>query len=174
VTEIYEEFSARELLFLSARACDSLAHLHSRERIMIRTAFGLAGAAAMLLAAPAFAHHSFAMFDQSKVLYLSGTVKEFDLINPHAWLQVVVAEGKGETATWAFEGGSVPQLLKLGWTKDNLKAGDQVEVGYRPMKDGSHGGQLMSVKQANGQRVCSNRGCGDGTGEVLNGTPPAQ
>ena len=35
------------------------------------------------------------------------------------------------------------------------------------MKDGSRGGQLMSVKLANGQKVCSNRGCGDGSGGVL-------
>ncbi|HLH94143.1 MAG TPA: DUF6152 family protein [Xanthobacteraceae bacterium] len=133
---------------------------------MRKTAFGLA-AIAMLMAGPAFAHHSFAMFDQSQVLYLSGTVKEFELVNPHAWLQLVVSDGKGEAATWAFEGGSVAQLLRLGWTKENLKAGDQVEVGYRPMKDGSRGGQLMSVKQSNGQRVCSNRGCGDGTGEII-------
>src|ERR1700751_1989476 len=102
------------------------------ERIMTRTAFGLAALAAAILAAPALAHHSFAMFDQSKVLYLSGTVKEFELINPHVWLQVVVTDGKGEPAPWAFEGGSVPQLLKLGWSKENLKAGDKVEVGYRP------------------------------------------
>ena len=134
---------------------------------MRRAAFGFAGMAAALLAAPAFAHHSFAMFDQSQVLYLSGTVKEFELVNPHAWLQLVVADPKGESATWAFEGGSVGQLQRLGWTKDNLKAGDQVEVGYRPMKDGSRGGQLMSVKQTNGQKVCSNRGCGDGTGEII-------
>ena len=44
------------------------------ERTMTWKAFGLAGMAAALLAAPAFAHHSFAMFDQSKVLYVSGTV----------------------------------------------------------------------------------------------------
>ena len=134
---------------------------------MRKAAFGLAMTVTALLGAPAFAHHSFAMFDQSQVLYLSGTVKEFELVNPHAWLQLVVSDGKGEAATWAFEGGSVVQLLRLGWTKENLKAGDQVEVGYRPMKDGSRGGQLMSVKQSNGQRVCSNRGCGDGTGEVI-------
>ncbi len=83
---------------------------------MRKTAFGLA-AIAMLMAGPAFAHHSFAMFDQSQVLYLSGTVKEFELVNPHAWLQLVVSDGKGEAATWAFEGGSVAQLLRLGWTK---------------------------------------------------------
>jgi hypothetical protein len=142
---------------------------HATERTMTRIAFGLAGIAA-LLATPAFAHHSFAMFDQSKVIYVSGTVKELDFVNPHAWLSIVVND-KGDAATWSFEGGSIPQLVRLGWSKDSFKVGDQVEVGFRPMKDGSRGGQLMSVKFSNGQRVCSNRGCGDGTGTVLNGTP---
>jgi len=132
---------------------------------MNRTAFGLAGIAAALLAAPAFAHHSFAMFDQSKVVYLSGTVKQFELVNPHAWLHVSIVNDKGDATTWSFEGGSVSQLKTLGWTK--VKVGDDVEVGFRPMKDGSRGGQLMSVKYGNGERLCSNRGCGDGTGEVL-------
>jgi len=134
---------------------------------MRKAAFVTAMTATALLGAPAFAHHSFAMFDQSQVLYLSGTVKQFEFVNPHAWLQIMVSDGKGEAATWGFEGGSVAQLVRLGWSKENLKAGDQVEVGYRPMKDGSRGGQLMSVKQANGQKVCSNRGCGDGTGEII-------
>ena len=137
---------------------------------MTRKAFGLAGIAAALLVAPAFAHHSFAMFDQSKVVYLSGTVKQFELVNPHGWLHLAIVNDKGDAATWSFEGGSVAQLVALGW-KDSFKDGDKVEVGFRPMKDGSRGGQLMSVKFSSGQRVCSNRGCGDGTGTVLNGTP---
>jgi uncharacterized protein DUF6152 len=137
------------------------------ERTMTWKAFGLAGMAAALLAAPALAHHSFAMFDQSKVLYLSGTVKEFELVNPHAWLHLVIADPKGEAATWSFEGGSVSQLVRLGWSKEKFKVGDEVEVGFRPMKDGSRGGQIMSVKLADGQKVCSNRGCGDGSGDVL-------
>ena len=44
-----------------------------------------------------------------------------------------------------------------------------IEVGFRPMKDGSRGGQLMSVKFPSGQKVCSNRGCGDGTGDIVPG-----
>jgi hypothetical protein len=76
-------------------------------------AFGLAGIAAALLVAPAFAHHSFAMFDRSQVLYVSGTVKELEFINPYAWLQIVVND-KGDASTWPFEGGSVPQLVRLG------------------------------------------------------------
>jgi len=133
---------------------------------MTRTAFGLAGIAAALLVAPAFAHHSFAMFDQSKVVYLSGTVKQFELVNPHGWLHVAIVNDKGDLSTWSFEGGSVAQLVALGW-KDSFKDGDKVEVGFRPMKDGSRGGQLMSIKLEGGQKLCSNRGCGDGSGTVL-------
>jgi hypothetical protein len=136
------------------------------ERIMFRKASGLAGIAAVLLAAPVYAHHAFAIFDQTKLLHVSGTVKQFELVNPHAWLHVVIANDKGETLTWSFEGGSVAQLTSLGW-KDSLRAGDKLEVGFHPMKDGSRGGQLMNVMLPNGQKLCSNRGCGDGTGAVL-------
>src|SRR5262249_29505940 len=72
---------------------------HGMERIMTRKAFGLAGIAAALFAAPAVAHHAFAMFDQSKVLYMSGTVKQFEFVNPHAWLHVTIVNGKGDTST---------------------------------------------------------------------------
>ena len=140
-----------------------------RELIMIRKALGVAGITAVLLAPPAAAHHAFAMFDQSKVLYLSGTVKQFEFVNPHAWLHVAILNDKGDAATWSFEGGSPSQLVALGWASDHPRIGETIEVGFRPMKDGSRGGQLMSVKFANGQKVCSNRGCGDGTGEVVPG-----
>ena len=125
----------------------------------------LAGVA-LAIAAPAFAHHSFAMFDQSKVLYLSGTVKELEFVNPHAWLQILVND-KGNASTWSFEGGSVSQLVRLGWSKETFKVGDEVKVGFRPLKDGSRGGQIMSVKLSDGEKLCSNRGCGDGTGSIL-------
>ena len=137
---------------------------------MTRKAFGLAGFVAMaaaLLAAPAVGHHAFAMFDQSKTVYMTGTVQQFELVNPHAWLHLAVVNDKGEVSTWSFEAGSVLQLVTLGWSKDSFRIDDKVEVGFRPMKDGSRGGQLMSVTLASGQKLCSNRGCGDGTGQIL-------
>jgi hypothetical protein len=136
------------------------------ERIMTRMAFCLAGIAA-LAAAPAVAHHSFAMFDQSKVLFLSGTIKQYELINPHVWLHLAVVNDKGETATWVFEGGSATQMIYLGWSKDDIKLGEKAEIGFRPLRDGSRGGQLMSIKYPNGEKKCSHRGCGDGTGRAL-------
>ena len=144
------------------------------ERIMTRKLFGFAGIAAALFAAPAVAHHAFAMFDQSKVLTMSGTVKQFDFVNPHAWLHVAIVNDKGDTLTWLFEGGSPSQLVALGWSKDRPRIGDKIEVGFRPMKDGSRGGQLMNVKFPSGEKLCSNRGCGDGTGNIVPGVyqPP--
>ncbi len=127
--------------------------------------FGLV--VASIFAGPAAAHHSFAIFDQSKVNYLAGTVKQFEMVNPHAWLHLVIADDKGQTATWSFEGGSTAQLASLGWTPQSFKPGDKVQIGFRPMKDGSRGGQLMNVKTAAGQKLCSNRGCGDGSGQIL-------
>jgi hypothetical protein len=135
------------------------------ERIMTRTAIGLVGLA--LLAAPAVAHHSFAMFDQSKVLFMSGTVKQYELVNPHVWLHLAVVNDKGEGSTWVFEGGSATQMIRLGWAKDDIKIGEKAEIGFRPLRDGSRGGQLMSIKFENGKRICSHRGCGDGTGTVV-------
>jgi len=128
---------------------------------------GVASLALLLFVLPALAHHSFAMFDQSKVVYLSGKVKQFEWVNPHAWLHLTVTSANGSEATWSFEGGSVAQLASLGWKPDSFPAGVEVKIGFRPMKDGSRGGQLMSVKYGSGERLCSNRGCGDGTGEVL-------
>jgi hypothetical protein len=140
---------------------------NAMEQIMAMKAFGLAGMAIALAAAPALAHHSFAIFDSSKMSYMTGTVKQLELVNPHTWLHVSFVNDKGEASTWAFEGGSVLQLNKLGWSNEAVKPGDMVVVGFHPMKDGSRGGQLMSAKFPNGQKLCSNRGCGDGTGDVL-------
>lgn len=123
-------------------------------------ALGLAGLAASIIAAPALAHHSTAMFDQTKVNSLTGTVKQFEWINPHVWLHLTIANASGREATWSFEGGSPAQLTQLGWKPESFHVGAKVEIGFRPMKDGSRGGQIMNVKLTTGQKVCSNRGCG--------------
>jgi hypothetical protein len=98
----------RKIGFLRTCIRSILGSSHVMERTMTRKAFGLAGIAAALLAAPALAHHAFAIFDQSKMLYMSGTVKQFELVNPHAWLHLAIAN-EGDASTWSFEGGSVSQ-----------------------------------------------------------------
>src|SRR3569623_295186 len=67
----------------------------------------LAGVAAVALAAaPAFAHHSFAMFDNQKNVTLEGTVKGIQWTTPHSWIQLVVKDASGKEVEYSIEGGS--------------------------------------------------------------------
>jgi hypothetical protein len=105
------------------------------------------------LAAPALAHHSFAMFDREKVANVSGTVKEYEWTNPHVWIHLMAADAQGTAREWSFEMQSVQQDAAAGWRPDSVKPGDKVSIEYHPLKDGSRGGQLMSAVLANGQHL---------------------
>ena len=103
-------------------------------------------AAAVGAAAPASAHHSFAMFEPTKTLTFKGTVKTFQWTNPHVILWVLVQpDGGGAAQEWSLETTSPGVLTRSGWTRLSLKAGDRVSVVLSPLRDGSHGGSLNSV-----------------------------
>ena len=108
--------------------------------------------AALLVSAPVVAHHSAAMFDDTKVVELTGTVKELQWANPHIWLQVIVDE-QGKKTEWSLEGGSPNSLSRQGWRATTFKAGDVVAVRFNPMKDGSPGGNFVGAKFASDGRT---------------------
>jgi len=114
----------------------------------------LAAVVMMGFAAPAVAHHSFAMFDADKTITLSGTLKEFEWVNPHSWMHIAVADPTtGQAEEWSFEMGSPGQLGSRGLKPDSVKPGDKITIKAHPMKDGSHGGQYMSATFAGGQPI---------------------
>jgi hypothetical protein len=94
--------------------------------------------------APAWAHHSYAMFDTTKKLTVEGTVREWQWTNPHIFLELTVQEG-GETHYYSVEGASPSSQSRRGWTRNSLKPGDKVTVILSPLKDGRRGGSLISV-----------------------------
>jgi Family of unknown function (DUF6152) len=103
-------------------------------------------AAALAAAAPALAHHSFAMFEPTKTLTFKGTIKTFQWTNPHVIVWVVVQPDDGTAAQeWSLETTSPGVLTRSGWTRLSLKPGDKVSVTLSPLRDGSHGGSLNSV-----------------------------
>src|SRR5438067_2546309 len=117
----------------------------------------LAGASALVaiaISAPAFAHHSFSMFDQEKTVTMKGTVKELEWTNPHSWLRVmIVDQANGKALQWAFEMGPPAAQIGRGWKPDSLKPGDTVTVNVHPLKDGSRGGQLVNATLPDGRTV---------------------
>jgi len=110
----------------------------------------LAAAAGLLGATTALAHHSFAMFDQSRQVTLKGTVKEFQWTNPHAWIEVEVVNAQGAPEVWGVELNSPNNLIRQGWKRDAMKPGDKVTVIINPLKDGSKGGLFNAVYLPNG------------------------
>jgi Family of unknown function (DUF6152) len=107
---------------------------------------GVVLAAVVGAAAPAAAHHSFAMYEPTKTLTLKGTVKSFQWTNPHVILWVLVQpEDGGAPQEWSLETTSPGVLTRNGWNRQSLKAGDRVSVTFSPLRDGSRGGGLNSV-----------------------------
>ena len=87
----------------------------------------------------AAAHHSFAAeFDSAKPVTLTGKVTKVEWTNPHAFFYIDVKDEKtGETVNWAAELNSPNSLMRLGWTRDSMKADDVVTVQGSLARDGS-------------------------------------
>ena len=107
-------------------------------------------AAALLAAAPAQSHHSNVAYEVTKVITVTGVVKEFQWVNPHTWLHVVVDDGKGGKVEWAAEGRAPGILGRAGWSRSVLKAGETVTIDMSPAKDGTKVGIIARVTKADG------------------------
>ena len=104
----------------------------------------------LINSAIALAHHSAVMFDRDKEVSLQGTVQEFVFANPHVSIRISVVDAKGVTTDWSFEAASTQALVRSGWRKSTLKAGDVVTIVGHPLKDGRPGAQLMRAILADG------------------------
>ena len=113
----------------------------------------LTGAAGIVLAASAQAHHSFAMFDRATLMSLEGTVTEFEFVNPHSWLYLETVDSEGRTAEWTIEMGGPGAMSRNGWQADTLKPGDEIVVEIHPLKDGTYGGQYLSATLPDGTTI---------------------
>jgi hypothetical protein len=115
-------------------------------KISMKTRAMAALAVALVSAAPAFAHHSYAMFDKQKSVTLTGAVKEFQWTNPHGWVQLVVRDpATGKDVEWSIQCNSLNLMIREGWSRTSLKAGDQAVVVIHPLLDGRTGGQLVTI-----------------------------
>lgn len=105
-------------------------------------------AAALTVAVPAVAHHSFAMFDKDKEIELKGaTVKDWQWTSPHTWLYVVAADGK----KYSIEGGNPGLMRRQGFAKGSMAPGDKITVYVSPLKNGQAGGAVNAVMLGNGK-----------------------
>ena len=128
--------------------------------LKILMASGIAASAfAGLGVSPALAHHSFAMYDQTKTLVMTGVMYQFVAQANHAELHfyLVGPDGKlqkaadGKPVSYGVEMAGAAAVAEQGITADSMKAGTILSVKVNPMRDGSNFG---SKAGASGLAVC--------------------
>jgi len=91
----------------------------------------------ILVALPAFAHHSTAMYNMNTPVTVTGVVKRFEWTNPHAFVFLEVKDEKGNTVEWEVEMMSLNHLRGYGWTRDTVKPGDVISCTGGAAKSGA-------------------------------------
>ena len=134
------------------------------------SAFGAAAAVAITIAVPVAAHHSTAAFDNSRVVKIEGTIKQFRWINPHASIKIDgTTEGDDPDGLWTVEMTAPNVLINEGWTRTALKEGDKVTMFVNPLRnkvtlnDSSTGGLYVGVILADGNKLGRTDGQGAGS-----------
>ncbi len=133
-----------------------------------RTSVGIllmALAAALPLAPPLAAHHSFAAeYDSNKPLDVTGAVTKIEWNNPHVYFYIDVRDEKtGKVTNWAFEMGAPAVIQRSGWRRTTMKIGDVVTVTGSQAKSGRpHGNARTVTMTRTGQRL----GAGSSEGQA--------
>ena len=127
--------------------------------------------ALVVAAAPAFAHHGFAVeFDKDKCTDLTGLLSALYWENPHAYFDMNVKEASGKMVTWHLEMITPNALKRNGTTRQDFvtSMGKSVSARACPTKAGGtpYRGTAEFIKLADGQlRV---------TGQNVENLTPAQ
>jgi Family of unknown function (DUF6152) len=120
---------------------------------MSKTLCAAATALLLLTTMRASAHHAFgAEYDENRRVTVSGTVTKFIWTNPHAWLYID-RKDESKVTIWSFEMGSPAGLTSRGWTRTELKKGDQVTVEGYGAKDGRNVANAGTVTMPDGRKL---------------------
>jgi hypothetical protein len=101
------------------------------------------------------AHHSFAVFDHTQTVTVTGTVTKYQWTNPHGFLELDYRAADGVMKHYTIELTSVNMLSRAGWTSRSIKDGDTVKAIVAPLLSGEPGGLLLEVTLGNGKMLVS-------------------
>lgn len=116
--------------------------------------FGALAMAGLLMVSDSlFAHHSAStIYDQKREVTLTGTVIEFEFINPHSKIHFEVKDDQGNLEEWVGEMAPPNNLRRQGWTRNTIKPGDQITVVVNVARNGSKRADLLRVS-INGKEI---------------------
>jgi len=118
----------------------------------------------VLSGGPVRAHHSFAPYESTLQIKLSGVVTEFKWVNPHVYIEIDAADEKtGEKRHWLVEGASTSILNRAGWKFNLIKPGDRITVIVSPLRNGEPAALLKQITLADGRKFSNGAVAGRAT-----------
>jgi hypothetical protein len=115
-------------------------------RLRMLRGLGAAAVVSALSLSPAVAHHSFAPYEPTLQIKLSGVVTEFKWVNPHVYIDMdAIDEKTGARKHWLVEGASTSILNRAGWKFNMIKPGDRITVIVSPLRSGEPGALLKQI-----------------------------
>jgi hypothetical protein len=117
-----------------------------------------------LASAPGRAHHSFAPYEPTIQIKLSGVVTNFKWGNPHVYLEMDAPDPKtGEKKHWLVECASTSILNRAGWKFNMIKAGDAVTAIVSPLRNGEPAALLKAITLPDGKKFTNGAAAGRAT-----------
>jgi hypothetical protein len=126
--------------------------MRARTAALARLTVGL-----FVVCIPMFAHHGNSAYDMAKTITFKATITKFEYTNPHTQVSFDAADESGAVQHWIAETTNPAMLNRVGWSKDSLKAGDQVTLIANPNKVGARVLFLQKVVFADGKELSTQK-----------------
>jgi hypothetical protein len=115
----------------------------------------LGAALAMVVIAPASAHHSFAQtFDRNRPVVAQVVVTAIRWENPHTLISVDLTNKSGKVESWTFESFPPGVLWRKGLRRDRMKPGAKATFKGFGAADGTNFAHLSVVEFPDGESFC--------------------
>jgi hypothetical protein len=100
------------------------------------------------------AHHSFAAeFSYDETGTITGTVVEVLFVNPHARYFVAVKDESGKEILWDAQTRSPNALAAAGWSKDSVRAGEQITIEGNLGRDKARKIWIREIRRESGEVI---------------------
>ena len=113
----------------------------------------------LLAAAPIWAHHGSAGFDQKKPVHFIGKVSLLEWTNPHIVIHLEVAGADGKVATWLVNSFPPNVAKRLGFSQSSFAVGTEITVDGYQATDGSNRVTFTSVALGDGRKFTATTDC---------------
>ena len=113
---------------------------------------------------PIEAHHSFAPYETTLQIKLTGVVTAYKWANPHVYFEIDAPDpASGQTRHWLIEGASTSILNRVGWKFNMLKVGDTVTIIVSPLRNGEPAALLKQITLPDGRKFSNGAAAGAAT-----------